>query len=221
MKFFSHRVASLLGILALTAASQAANVEDVIRDTQRTSIEGDTFSLVWWIPKQFWDESLKSNPGVPQAMRAQITSVMGEYNIVALLRASSVAGIMGDIKPRDELVKNTRVEIGGKLIEPLQAEQIAPAAAALLSQVKPMVAASMGQMGQGMEFVVYPGKVDGKPLVDAGQPGALAITFYGRKFQWRLPLGSLLPPKVDRKTGEDFPGNYLYNPFTGDRLDAK
>jgi hypothetical protein len=221
MKFFSHRVASLLGILVMTASAHGANVEEVVRDTQRTSIEGDTFSLVWWIPEQFWDESLKSNPGVPQAMRAQITSVMGEYNIVALLRASTAAGVMGDVKPRDELVKNTRVEIAGKPVEPLQAEQIAPAAAALLSQVKPMVAASLGQMGQGMEFVVYPGKVDGKRLVDAGQPGSLAITFYGKKHQWRLPLGSLLPPKVDRKTGEDFPGNYLYNPFTGDRLDAK
>jgi hypothetical protein len=211
----------LLGILALAATTHAASVDDVVRDTQRTTTEGDVFSLVWWIPEQFWDESLKSNPGVPQAMRTQITSVMGEYNIVALLRASVAGGGVGDTKPKDELLKNTRVEIGGKVVEPLAAEQISPAALTLLSQLKPMLAASMGQLGQGMEFVVYPGKADGKPLVNAAQPGALAITFYGRKHQWRLPLGSLLPPKVDRKTGEEFPGNYLFNPYTGDRLDVK
>lgn len=221
MKSAGHRIATLLGILALAAGSHAANVEEVVRDTQRNSIEGDTFSLVWWIPEQFWDESLKSNPGVPQAMRTQITSVMGEYNIVALLRASTAGGGVSDVKPREELLQNTRVEIGGKAVEPLSAEQISPAASTLLSQLKPMLAGTMGQMGQGMEFVVYPGKADGKLLIDAAQPGALAITFYGKKHQWRLPLGSLLPPKVDRKTGEDFPGNYQFNPYTGDKLDVK
>lgn len=221
MKFPIRHMAALLGILALAAASHAANVDEVVRDTQRTSIEGDTVSLVWWIPEQFWDESLKGSAAVPQAMRTQITSVMGEYNIVALLRASTAGGGVGDARPKDELLKNTRVEIGGKLVEPLPSEQIAPAALVLLSQLKPMLTQTMGQMGQGMEFLVYPGKADGKLLVDAAQPGALAITFYGKKYQWRLPLGSLLPPKVDRKTGEDFPGNYQYNPFTGDKLDAK
>jgi hypothetical protein len=221
MKSIRHRVATLLGTLALAATGHAANVQDVVRDTQRTSLEDGRISLVWWIPVQFWDESLKSTPGVPEAMRTQITSVMGEYNIVALLRATTGAGGIEGIQPKDELVKNTRVEIGGKVVEPLAAEQIAPAAAALLSQLKPVLMATIGQMGQGMEFVVYPGKVDGKLLVDAAQPGSLAITFYGKKYQWRLPLGALLPAKADRKTGEDFPGNYLYNPFTGDKLDAK
>jgi hypothetical protein len=221
MKSPRHHMAMLLAALALAATAQAANVEEVVRDTQRTSIEGETFSLVWWIPEQFWDESLKGNAGVPAAMRTQITSVMGEYNIVALLRATTGAEGMQGVQSKDELVKNTRVEIGGKLVEPLPAEQISPAALALLSQLKPMLTASMGQLGQGMEFVTYPGKANGKLLIDAGQPGSLAITFYGKKHLWRLPLGSLLPPRVDKKTGEDFPGNYQFNPFTGDKLDAK
>jgi hypothetical protein len=221
MKSLKARIATLLAALALATTSQAANVQDLVRDTQRTTLEGEAFSLVWWIPEQFWDESLKGNAGVPEAMRAQFISVMGEYNIVALLRASTTAAGMGGVQSKEELAKNTRVEIGGKVFEPLPAEQIAPAALALLSQVKPMLAATMGQVGQGMEFLVYPGKADGKLLVNAAQTGSLAITFYGKKHQWRLPLGSLLPPRVDKKTGEDFPGNYQYNPFTGDKLDAK
>ena len=36
--------------------------------------------------------------------------------------------------------------------------------------------------------------------------------------RYRLPLGSLFPPAVDPKTGESFPGNYHFNPFTGDKL---
>jgi len=221
MKSIAHGIGTLLVMMAVTASAQAANMEDIVRDTQRMSVQDGRVSLVWWIPVQFWEESLKANAGVPEAMRTQITSVMGEYNVVALLRAVTGGGGLEDIQPRDELLKNTRVEIAGKAVEPLPAEQISPAASALLSQLKPALMASAGAVGQGMEFVVYPGKADGKLLVDAAQPGAMAITFYGRSWQWRLPLGSLLPPKKDQKTGEEFPGNYQYNPFTGQKLDGK
>ena len=221
MKATRHRVATLLALLALTRAAPAANMEDIVRDTQHMSVQDGRISLVWWIPVQFWEESLKANTGVPEAMRAQITSVLAEYNIVALMRATTGPGGIGDIQPKDELLKNTRLEVAGKAVEPLPAEQISPAAAALLSQLKPALMASAGAVGQGMEFVVYPAKAGDKPLVDAAQPGTLAITFYGKTHQWRLPLGSLLPPKMDKKTGEEFPGNYQYNPFTGQKLDSK
>lgn len=221
MTSIRHRIATLLGVLALAGAARGANVDELVRDTQRNSLDDGRISLVWWIPVQFWEESLKANPGVPQAMRAQVTAVMADYNVVALLRAMTGPGGIEDVQPKEELLKNTRVEFGGKLVEPLTAENISPAATLLLSQLKPALMASAGQLGQGMEFVVYPGKADGKLLIDAAQPGSLAITFYGKAQKWRLPLGSLLPPKTDRKTGEDFPGNYLFNPFTGDKLDAK
>jgi hypothetical protein len=75
-----------------------------------------------------------------------------------------------------------------------------------------------GQVGQSLELVIYPAKVDGKLVVDASQSGTLQLKLYEETFKWRLPLGSLLPAKVDAKTGESFPGNYQFNPFTGNKL---
>ena len=219
MKTIRLCMTSLFAALALAATSHAANLQDVVRDTQRTSVDDGKFSMVWWIPVQYWDESLKSTANVPDAVRAQITSIMGEYNVVALLRADAGAGGIENPQTKDELLKNTRVEMAGKVVEPLQTEQISPAALTLLSQLKPVLSATIGQMGQAMEFVVYPGKTDGKLLIDAAQSGSLAVTFYGKSHRWRLPLGSLLPPRTDKKTGEQFPGNYEYNPFTGGKLD--
>jgi hypothetical protein len=73
-----------------------------------------------------------------------------------------------------------------------------------------------------MEFVVYPAKAaDGTPTVDAAQAGTLKIKLYDQAFSWRLPLGSLLPAQFDKKTGEEFPGNYQFNPFTGDKLGTR
>ena len=36
----------------------------------------------------------------------------------------------------------------------------------------------------------------------------------------KFPLGSLLKPRIDPVSGESFPGNYGYNPYTGVKLDA-
>ena len=40
----------------------------------------------------------------------------------------------------------------------------------------------------------------------------------GLPFRYHLPLGSILPAVVDAHSGESFPGNYHFNPFTGDKL---
>ena len=47
------------------------------------------------------------------------------------------------------------------------------------------------------------------------------MTLGDATYRWRLPLGSLLPPRYDAKTGEKFSGNYLYSPFTGKELTTK
>ncbi len=213
-----HGLAMLLGLCALPGAAGAA-MDDLVRETQRLSFENGQISMVWWIPLQFWDESIKTNPSIPDAARTEILGIMEDYTVVALLRARAGAEALEDLQPKEELLKNTRVEINGKLLEPLPAENVSPAAGLLLSQLKPLMVEAAGQVGEGLEFVIYPGKIDGKPLIDAAQPGNFTISFYGRKQLWRLPLGSLLPTKADKATGEVFPGNYEYNPFTGRKLE--
>lgn len=34
----------------------------------------------------------------------------------------------------------------------------------------------------------------------------------------QAPLGSLLPPMIDPQTNEEFPGDFLYNPYSGGKL---
>jgi hypothetical protein len=218
-----HRTRSLwLALLAVAALPatpvSAATLQDIVRDTQRMENTNGEMTMVWWLPQQFWEESLRANAAMPQAARDQVLGVLGEYVVVAMLRAK--AGPLGitDAVPKAELVKNVRFEVNGKLIEPLDPASLSSGAQLLLAQLKPTMAATMGQIGQGIEFAVYPRKVDGQLLFDPAQPGSLQITLFDRSFPWRLPLGSLLPERVDSKTGEKFPGNYEFNPYTGAKL---
>ena len=107
------------------------------------------------------------------------------------------------------------------MIDALPASQIKPDALNFFAMMKPMFAGMLGQFGQGMEFIIYPSKQDQDLILDPRREGAFTLKLYGHPFKWRLPLNALIPAKVDPKSGEEFPGSYRFNPFTGEKLVTK
>jgi hypothetical protein len=210
--------AALFAVFALGGVAQAANVEEVVRETQRITVEDNQVSMVWWLPLEFWSESVRANPAITAEARSEIITEMSDYTVIALLRARAGEKGLEQVQPKEELLKNTRVEFDGKLLAPLAADKVSPTATLVLAQLKPVLAQAAGPIGESLEFLVYPAKLDGK-AVDAGVAGKLAVTFYGKPQQWRLPLGSVLPAKTDTATGEVFPGNFEFNPFTGKKIE--
>lgn len=84
-----------------------------------------------------------------------------------------------------------------------------------------MLAQITGQIGQNMHVLVFKGTdAEGKRLLDPMQPGNFRVMLGEEVFAYRLPLGSMLPPLFDADSGERFPGNYVYSPFTGKKLVA-
>jgi hypothetical protein len=211
----------LVALAGCAAGVAQAGVQEIVRETQRTTSTDGMLTQVWWMPQQFWEESLKANPAMPAAAREQMLATLSDYIMIAVLRARPGATGLTDVQSKADIAKNLRVEFNGKLTEPVPAEQVSPAAQLLLAQLKPAIAGMAGPVGAAMEFLVYPARVDGKATVDAAHDGSLQIVLYEQTFKWRLPLGSVLPARVDARTGEEFPGNYLFNPFTGGKLTTR
>lgn len=211
----------LASLLLAPSVPLRAGVAEILRDTQRTTQANGDITLVMWMPQQFWEESMKGNPALTAEGRAQVLAPLADYALFGVMRARVGAAGLTDVQPKAELLKNLKLEVNGKVVQPLAPEAIAPGAQMLLSTLKPAMASMGGAAMQGMEFVVYPAKADGKPLIDAMQSGTLQVSLYDQVYRWRTPLGSLLPVKVDAKTGEEFPGNYSFNPFTGEKLSAR
>lgn len=218
----NHRHALFLCASLLSGAQAgAANLQDLVRDTQRVTTANGEITSLMWLPQQFWDESMKANPAVPQQMREQMVAAMSDYAVFAVARAKVGLGGVSDPQPKAELIKNLKVQLNGKEIQPLDPAAVSAVAQSLLGGMKPALAANAGPLGQAMELVIFPAKAEGKPLIDAMQTGVLQVTFFDQTYKWRLPLGSVLPARVDAKTGEEFPGNYQFNPYTGDKLPAR
>jgi hypothetical protein len=208
---------ALLGLLAAGAA-QAADLQKIVQDTQRMAQSGNQMTMVLWMPPAFWDASVASNPAVTAEARRQVLAALQDYSVFAVVRAKTGLGGVVEASSKDDIVKNAKLEVEGKTIEPVAPDAISPAAQTLLAALKPSFAGMLGNFGKSMELLVYPNRQDGKVLLDEHKAGALRYTLYDQVFNWRLPLPSLLPPRIDPKTHEEFPGNFEFNPYTGGKL---
>ena len=217
------RKLSLIAVCAMlfATAAQSVEVQKIVQDTQRVSQVGNQMTMVFWMPTAFWETSLANNPAMTADARAQVLGALEDYSVFAVVHAKTGLGGIAEASSKADMLQNSRLEIGGKVIEPVAPEAIKPGAQTLLAALKPSFAGMLGGFGQSMELLVYPNRQDGNPLLDEHKAGAFRYTLYDQAFNWRLPLPSLLPLRVDPKTNEEFPGNYDFNPYTGGKLQTR
>jgi hypothetical protein len=107
----------------------------------------------------------------------------------------------------------------GITYRPLAPESVAEEIRNLIQMMRPLLSNMMGALGQHMEFLVFPSTDKaGHRITDPKSDGSLTVHLGDVALRYRLPLGSLLPPSLDLKTGESFPGSYHFNPYTGGKL---
>ena len=199
---------------------ESVNINALIQETQQMSDAPNEITLVWWLPEQFWEASLSQNPAIIPAQIEDFLAVVRPYTIIAVV--DGTMGPFGGVTYTSEqairhsvVVRDTR----GRRHSPLPESEVSPDTAILLGMMKPMVTNMLGPVGENMHFLVFQSEARGRrPIADPTDEGVLSVSIAGTEFVYRLPLGSLLPPKYDPRTGERFPGNYEYNPYTGTML---
>ncbi|MCA1558049.1 MAG: hypothetical protein LC731_05860, partial [Acidobacteria bacterium] len=131
-------------------------------------------------------------------------------------------GAYGGVTYKSEQVIRDSIQLidsQGAIYRPLAKESVDAETASLLSLMKPVLSNMMGQLGQNMNFVLFPAKDKaGQQLLAARREGAFTVKMGESTFKWRLPLGSLLPPKVCPVDGEQLNGAWKYCPWHGKEL---
>jgi hypothetical protein len=196
------------------------DMQKFVQETQKLDRGPNSFRFVWWIPTEYWKEIFRNNPNLTEDQKKTLIRAVEDYIVFSVIDGKTTQ--LGSVVPasRDEIVSKFSLAIGqGKQMKPLPDAEVSSDTKNLFAMMKPVIANMLGQFGQGMEFICFQG-VDskGKRLLDPVGNVSFSATLGASTFKWRLPLGSLLPPKYDSLTGEMFPGNYIYNPFTGSKL---
>lgn len=218
-------MASLLGFARTGHGQEGPDLQALIRDTQKmTIVRKDTNSqqltIVWWIPIEFWEVNLKKNPNTTPQMIDKLKATLDPYTLVALVNCD--VGPFGGMTFQSDSAVRASVTLSDaqkSSYAPLADAQISADAKVLLAMMRPVVAGALGQLGEHINFVFFAGKAkDGRRIAEPLSDRSFSVFLDGAEFKFRLPVGSLLPPKFDPATREQFPGNYRYSPFTGTEL---
>ena len=192
----------------------------IVKDLEVVDKSSDRLTLVFWMPLEFWRATLESSGKLSDKGMQQFVQTVQPYTILAVLDGETgLGGAINYAQPDALRASVTLEDTGGNVYQPLALDKIDEGLNNLLQMMRPVLSSTMGPMGAHMEFLVFTStsKV-GKHFVDVRTDGALIVHVGPKTFRYRLPLGSFLEPVVDVKTGETFPGNYHFNPFTGSPL---
>ena len=192
------------------------------RELTLTRTVDGRLTMAMWMPDQFWRASLQNGGRLTDQGVAQYMAVVHPYTLVAVMDAQRgiTAFQYTDIETLDG--EATIEDAYGEKYGPMAMDAIAEDMRNLIKIMRPLLASMMGSMGQHMEILVFPGADKaGRPIADPQKDGSLTVHLGDIAMRYRLPLGSVLPPTLDAKTGETFPGSYHFNPYTGNKLVPK
>jgi hypothetical protein len=200
---------------SVLAQSATQRVNAMVRDTQKQGNRAGRFTLVWWIPPEFWRAAMAANGSMPLDKVEEIVSLIRDVNLFSVVDGKFTPLGTMDFVSAEELQKNISLTDTQNRPVPLipEAKQTV-ATKNLVAVLKPLLANMLGELGKNMSFLIFEGKnKDGSRLIDPLKQGTFTVKLNGDEFRWRLPLGSLLADKKCPKCNETFPGNYSFCPF--------
>ena len=208
------------GAKAVLAQSSQVDVNSLTSETQKMAPEVDKMTMVWWVPNEFWQASLSQDPTITKTQVEQFIKILSPYSLFVVVDGK--IGAYGGVTYKTEQAIRDSIQLidsQGAVYRPLARESIDAETASLLSVMKPVLSNMMGQLGQNMNFVLFPAKDKaGQPLLSPRREGSFTIKLSEHTFKWRLPLGSLLPPKICPVDGEQLNGAWKYCPWHGKEL---
>jgi hypothetical protein len=211
----------LISSFAVTVESQEhIDIDALLDDTQKASTDPDKMTLVWWIPEQYWTSTMGQDPSITDDGVREMVELVKPYIMVAI--ADGNIGAFGGVSylNEDEIRSTVTLEDSeGNTYQCLPKAEVSMDIRNLLMMLKPIIVSMLGPLGENTHFLLFQSQSEnGNTIADPKTEGSFKVVTSSEEYCFRLPLGSVLPPKFDRRTGERFPGNYKYNPFTGKKL---
>jgi hypothetical protein len=211
----------LFGWLAIGLSEEnIVDINALTQETQKMSQKADEITLVWWIPEEYWQVSFARDPNMTVAQAEEFIKVLRPYTVIVVVDGK--IGAFGGITYKSEATIRAGIELKdskGTRYRPLSEDKIDANTKNFLSMMRPVFANILGPMGQNMHFFLFPSKnKEGQKIADAKKEGTFSVKVGEREFRWRLPLGSLLPPKICPICRERLSGAYKFCPWDGTKL---
>ncbi|MAX81073.1 MAG: hypothetical protein CL843_12980 [Crocinitomicaceae bacterium] len=204
---------------SFSATAQRSQINALTDETQLLSNEDDKMRIVWWIPSEFWQIALAEEGSVSQDQIDAFIEVFDQYTLFAM--ADGDISTFGNVsyKTKNEIINSTYIITDDKEYHPIPTSEVSGDMTVILGMFTPVLANMLGTMGENMHFIVFqPENEKGNPLINPTEKGAFTIMLAGEAFNFRLPVGALMPAKWCEKDQEEFNGAWNYCPYCGSKL---
>ena len=222
------RLAMILPLLTIcprvsSAEPRTIRLQDLMPDLTKVRQESDSVTFVVWFPREFFQASMSSNTRASGEGAGETLKLFSPYTIFKVADGS-VGGLGGtSFRSEAELRKEIKVtDAKGTAYEPLAEDDIPPKLKPVLAFFKSAKVGGGGPFGDNVHvFVFRDTGPDGACLFDPTKKGSLVVKLGEKEFKWRLPLGSVVPPKWCPKCKEERSGAWDYCPWCGTELRPK
>jgi hypothetical protein len=202
--------------------------EDLIKQTQVSINSNDSkrLSLVWWIPSEYWKVVFANDPNVNVDGANRVLKIFENYSIVAVVQADMTPMGIFDFYSKEEVEKNLRiVHVNEKnLSQQISIEDnVEPELKMILGMFKPILAASMGNLGENMHFFVLKDKQNFERVLNPYKAGNIKVEVASRQgqitqAQIALPVDALFVPRIC-PNGKQAHISWNYCPWGGEKLE--
>lgn len=196
------------------------DVNVLLQETLKTSESADDMVLVWWIPEEYWRVSFALDSTITEPETEEFLKVIRPYTVIVIVDGK--IGLFGGVTYKSEAGIRASIQIIDNQnisYRPLSEDKIDANTKNFLSMMKPVFSNMMGPMGENTRFFLFPSKNKaGQSIAAAKKEGTFSVKLDKREFKWKLPLSSLLTPKVCPVDGETLSGAWKFCPWHGVEL---
>lgn len=202
---------------------------------------------VFWMPEEVWQILLAEDPYIIKGNAEQFLELLRPYTFIWVMDAQwnierpektryipfSDDRLDEDIerkvkplllKPQYKSAADIRARIRirdskGNHYLPISEDKINVGTRNFVSMLKPIFANMIGPMGENTHVFLFLAKdKEGQRIADPKNDGTFSVEFGGKEFKWKLPLSSLVPPKICSSCEEKLSGAYKFCPWCGTKL---
>lgn len=194
---------------------------ELIKDIQKWSKNGNKMTLSFWIPLSYWRIALEDNVDIPKETINIIESTFEDYFFLCAADIEISGNGNIDYLNKADLLETLSIEDDkGNTYLPLSTNKISLETLNLAKSLTPMFAKMFGQMGKGMHFFFFKVKDENnRNLIDENKNGSFTVKHSNKKFNWTLPLPSLMPNKYCPIDNDKMKGNWIFCPLHGVKLE--
>ena len=227
------RLLLALAMISLASFAHAIDRKEITDiDLNALTVEGQVMTggasdlaLVWWIPAEFWEVSMRQDSMVPDEQVNQVMSVLKNYSVLAVVQANVSPFGSFQFFEKDQILKGMNVEFVGPdgSVEAIShTEPSDPDLRIMLDQMRPILAQAMGSLGQNFYFFPLPDvDDDGNRLLSPYDKGTIRVKLLNadavHTAELELPLDSLFVPRVC-PNGKPAHVSWDYCPWSGKKL---